>query len=230
MIASPYSNIEHNYLRHYGILWNSAQGALQLVWCSRKMPHWRAYSNTANLMQILSTSQQLPCCFLAGDIQLPHTVVEAMQMQVNLCRGHSLCVFSVVEPDPSYLSLFLVLGGSWKKKESCYITVRRWVSGDTVLPCTYWFYICWTETKTMWDFEAITKIINCRSKSSENLFIIYSCAGEREAAINVAEGKKQSQILASEARKMEQINLATGKQQCFYRLICVRKLQQFLLK
>ena len=35
-------------------------------------------------------------------------------------------------------------------------------------------------------------------------------AGVREAAINVAEGKKQSQILASEARKMEQINIATG--------------------
>ena len=40
--------------------------------------------------------------------------------------------------------------------------------------------------------------------------ISYSCLGQREAAINVAEGKKQSQILASEARKMEQINLATG--------------------
>ena len=73
-------------------------------------------------------------------------------------------------------------------------------------------------------------MINCRSKRSENLFIIYSCTGEREAAINVAEGKKQSQILASEARKMEQINLATGKEQCFYRLIFVRKLQEFLLK
>ena len=36
--------------------------------------------------------------------------------------------------------------------------------------------------------------------------------GQREAAINVAEGKKQSQILASEARKMEQINIATGNQ------------------
>ena len=71
----------------------SARSALQLVWCSHKMPHWRAYSNTANLMQILITSQQLPCRFLAGDIQLPHTVVEAMQMQVNLCIGHSLCVF-----------------------------------------------------------------------------------------------------------------------------------------
>ena len=42
--------------------------------------------------------------------------------------------------------------------------------------------------------------------------ILYlSHQGEREAAINVAEGKKQSQILASEARKMEQINIATGK-------------------
>lgn len=77
----------------------------------------------------------------------------------------------------------------------------------------------------MQDFEAITKILNCRSQHTENPFIIYSCTGEREAAINVAEGKKQSQILASEARKMEQINLATGKQQCFYRLIFVRKLQ-----
>jgi len=35
-------------------------------------------------------------------------------------------------------------------------------------------------------------------------------SGERESAINVAEGKKQSQILASEAFKMEQINKATG--------------------
>ena len=100
-----------------------------------------------------------------------------------------------------------------------------------ILPCTSRFYIWWTEPKTMRDFEAITKILNCKSQHSENLFIIYShYAGEREAAINVAEGKKQSQILASEARKMEQINLATGKQQCFYRLIFMRKLQEFLLK
>ena len=76
------------------------------------MAHWIAYLNAANLMQILSTSQQLLCRFLAGDIQLPHTVVEAMQMQVHLCSSHSLCVFSVVERDPSYLTLFLVLGGS----------------------------------------------------------------------------------------------------------------------
>ena len=40
--------------------------------------------------------------------------------------------------------------------------------------------------------------------------IILFPPGEREAAINVAEGKKQGQILASEARKMEQINIATG--------------------
>lgn len=66
-----------------------------------KCHNGRAYSNTANLMQILITSQQLSCHFLAGDIQLPNTVVEAMQMQVNLCSGHSLCVFSVVERDPS---------------------------------------------------------------------------------------------------------------------------------
>ena len=30
------------------------------------------------------------------------------------------------------------------------------------------------------------------------------------SAINVAEGQKQSQILASEGRKSEQINIATG--------------------
>ena len=85
----------------------------------------------------------------------------------------------------------------------------------------------------MRDFEAITKIHRNKSQITaffKNLFIIHSCAGEREAAINVAEGKKQSQILASEARKMEQINLATGKQQCFYRLLFVRKLPQLLLK
>ena len=35
--------------------------------------------------------------------------------------------------------------------------------------------------------------------------------GERQAAINVAEGHKQSQILASEALKMEQINEAEGR-------------------
>lgn len=66
-------------------------------------------------------------------------------------------------------NLFLVLGGSWKKKESCYITVRRWVFDCTVLPCTSWFYIWWNETKTMRGFEAITKIhvINYRSQHSE---------------------------------------------------------------
>lgn len=85
-----------------------------------------------------------------------------------------------------------------------------------ISPCTSRFYIWWTEPKTMQDFEAITKKLYCRSQHSENLvFVIYSCTGEREAAINVAEGKKQSQILASEARKMEQINLATGKQSMF---------------
>lgn len=42
-----------------------------------------------------------------------------------------------------------------------------------------------------------------------NMIILFP-PGEREAAINVAEGKKQGQILASEARKMEQINIATG--------------------
>ena len=44
------------------------------------------------------------------------------------------------------------------------------------------------------------------------LFLVPVVIGQREAAINVAEGKKQSQILASEARKMEQINIATGNQ------------------
>lgn len=44
------------------------------------------------------------------------------------------------------------------------------------------------------------------------LFLVPVVLGQREAAINVAEGKKQSQILASEARKMEQINTATGNQ------------------
>lgn len=44
------------------------------------------------------------------------------------------------------------------------------------------------------------------------LFLVLVVLGQREAAINVAEGKKQSQILASEARKMEQINTATGNQ------------------
>ena len=43
------------------------------------------------------------------------------------------------------------------------------------------------------------------------LFPVPVVLGQREAAINVAEGKKQSQILASEARRMEQINIATGK-------------------
>jgi len=43
-------------------------------------------------------------------------------------------------------------------------------------------------------------------------FLVPVILGQREAAINVAEGKKQSQILASEARKMEQINTATGNQ------------------
>lgn len=66
-------------------------------------------------------------------------------------------------------NLFLVLGGSWKKKESCYITVRRWVFDCTVLPCTSWFYIWWNETKTMRDFEAITKIH--RNKSQITAFL-----------------------------------------------------------
>ena len=34
--------------------------------------------------------------------------------------------------------------------------------------------------------------------------------GHREAAINVAEGSKQAQILASEAEKWEKINRAAG--------------------
>ena len=117
-----------------------------------------------------------------------------------------------------------------KKRAAILQSEGEYLMTRSSLPCTSYFYIWWTETKTMGDFEAITKIIYCRSQHSENLFIIYSCTGEREAAINVAEGKKQSQILASEARKMEQINLATGKQQCFYRLIFVRKLPQLLLK
>ena len=48
-------------------------------------------------------------------------------------------------------------------------------------------------------------------------FPIYSCwvilyLGIREAEINVAEGKKQSRILNSEANKTEQINMAVGTQ------------------
>jgi len=34
--------------------------------------------------------------------------------------------------------------------------------------------------------------------------------GTRESAINVAEGQKQAEILASEAEKAEQINKAAG--------------------
>ena len=37
------------------------------------------------------------------------------------------------------------------------------------------------------------------------------CSGIREADINVAEGKRQSRILASEAEKQEEINKADGK-------------------
>jgi len=50
-------------------------------------------------------------------------------------------------------------------------------------------------------------------------FLVPVVLGQREAAINVAEGKKQSQILASEARKMEQINTATGNQLYLFPLI-----------
>ena len=50
-------------------------------------------------------------------------------------------------------------------------------------------------------------------------FLVPVVLGQREAAINVAEGKKQSQILASEARKMEQINTATGNQLYFFPLL-----------
>jgi hypothetical protein len=41
-----------------------------------------------------------------------------------------------------------------------------------------------------------------------------STTGIRESEINVAEGKKQSKILASEAWKMEQVNTASGKSWC----------------
>ena len=42
-------------------------------------------------------------------------------------------------------------------------------------------------------------------------FFQFSHLGVREAAINVAEGKKRSTILASEAIKQEQINRALGE-------------------
>jgi len=35
--------------------------------------------------------------------------------------------------------------------------------------------------------------------------------GQKESAINVAQGKRQSQILASESDKIEKINRAEGK-------------------
>lgn len=201
----------------------SAQSALQLIWCSHKMPHWRAYSNTANLMQILSTSSTTAESFSCRGYSAASNSSRSHANAGKLVQwSFSLCFFS------GWTWSFIPITFScirWKlkeKRELLYYS-QKVISDDTVLPCTSWFYIWWTETKTMGDFEAITKILNCRSQHSENLFIIYSCTGEREAAINVAEGKKQSQILASEARKMEQINLATGKQ-CCYRLIFVRKL------
>ena len=36
-------------------------------------------------------------------------------------------------------------------------------------------------------------------------------AGERQAHINIADGKKSSVILASEAAKMDQVNRSQGK-------------------
>ena len=57
-------------------------------------------------------------------------------------------------------------------------------------------------------------------------FLVPVVLGQREAAINVAEGKKQSQILASEARRMEQINIATGNQ---LHLICYQNLNLNML-
>jgi len=40
--------------------------------------------------------------------------------------------------------------------------------------------------------------------------MVLESEGTRESAINVAEGQKQAQILASEAEKAEQINKAAG--------------------
>ena len=40
---------------------------------------------------------------------------------------------------------------------------------------------------------------------------MYLMLGIREADINVAEGKKRSRILTSEAYRMEQVNQAQGK-------------------
>lgn len=39
--------------------------------------------------------------------------------------------------------------------------------------------------------------------------------GQRQSEINVAEGKKQAQILASESNQIEQINHATGNPLCW---------------
>jgi regulator of protease activity HflC (stomatin/prohibitin superfamily) len=51
----------------------------------------------------------------------------------------------------------------------------------------------------------------------------YFISGQRQAAINVAEGNKQSVILASEAEKAEQINKASGRQLklCTYIIIVI---------
>ena len=42
------------------------------------------------------------------------------------------------------------------------------------------------------------------------LCYVFMNAGERQAHINIADGKKSSVILASEAAKMDQVNRAQG--------------------
>ena len=69
----------------------------------------------------------------------------------------------------------------------------------------YLLFICSYE-KHRW-VACVTKFH--RQPNSYTVHVTF--IGERESAINVAEGKKQSQILASEAFKMEQINKAMGK-------------------
>lgn len=51
--------------------------------------------------------------------------------------------------------------------------------------------------------------------------------GIREAEINVAEGKKQSRILTSEAYKMEQVNQAKGN---FIYLVFALSILLFIMK
>lgn len=44
--------------------------------------------------------------------------------------------------------------------------------------------------------------------------LVFMNAGERQAHINIADGKKSSVILASEAAKMDQVNRAQGELFC----------------